>query len=150
MVTYVYMNRIRKNNLEKNENRDKKKKRNKEKTNAVRRCGEIAVRCGRRRCAMLAGRAQSPAKHSAMTPQFRYQQKVKPLLGYMIINILILSRWVLDEVLLRGLGTKCRCTASGEGGRPLKYRPTGLPNSKSDGVLKHTCKLIVRMVMEKK
>ena len=25
MVTYVYMNRIRKNNLEKNENRDKKK-----------------------------------------------------------------------------------------------------------------------------
>ena len=30
MVTYVYMNRIRKNNLEKNENRDKKK-RNKEK-----------------------------------------------------------------------------------------------------------------------
>ena len=30
MVTYVYMNRIRKNNLEKNENRDKKK-RNKDK-----------------------------------------------------------------------------------------------------------------------
>ena len=81
MVTYVYMNRIRKNNLEKNENRDKKK-RNKEKRNAVRRCGEIAVRWGRRGCAMLARRAQSPAKHSAMSPQFQYQQKVKPLLGY--------------------------------------------------------------------
>ena len=81
MVTYVYMNRIRKNNLEKNEYRDKKNETRKKK-NAVRRCGEIAVRWGRRGCAMLARRAQSPAKHSAMSPQFQYQQKVKPLLGY--------------------------------------------------------------------
>jgi hypothetical protein len=72
--------------LEKNENRYKKTIKIIKKTNAVRRCGEIAVRWGRRRCAMLARRAQSQAKHSAMTPQFQIQQNVKPLLGYMIIN----------------------------------------------------------------
>ena len=69
MATYVYMNSNKeKINLGKNENRYKKTIKIIKKTNAVRRCGEIAVRWGRRRCTMLARRAQSPAKHSAMTP----------------------------------------------------------------------------------
>ena len=66
------------------------------------------------------------------------------------INRLILNICVLDEVLLKGHGTKCRCSASGEGGRPLKEihcdcRPFQVGKS----FLKQTSMLFVRMKMDK-
>ena len=66
------------------------------------------------------------------------------------INRLILNICVLDEVLLKGHGTKCRCSASGEGGRPLKENPQLLPPFRvGKKFLKHTSKLFVRSEMEK-
>ena len=96
---------------------------------------------------MLARRAQSPAKHSAMSPQFQYQQKVKPLLGYNNKYILSVS-WMRSSKRTRH---QMPLHSVGGGRTPLKISSHWIAEltQKSEGVLKQTCKLFVRMVMEK-